>query len=183
MRRTSPRRVRNAAGSRRPAARRRRLKTISTAVMGVHASIRSRPGWPAHRGPACHVRAETPLSTLPDNLDDLPLLNPPEYPNCFVCGPDNAGGPASARPPGRHRCGRPATARRPSRRATPQRFHGGLVGLLVDEMLVYAGAPHGVWGMTAKVRYWLRRPIPMDTPTSSCADGSPSAAPGASGPS
>ena len=44
----------------------------------------------------------------------------------------------------------------------PQRFHGGLVGLLVDEMLVYAGAPHGVWGMTAKVRYWLRRPIPMD---------------------
>ena len=32
--------------------------------------------------------------------------------------------------------------------------------MLVDEMLVYAGAPHGVWGMTAKVRYWLRRPIP-----------------------
>jgi acyl-CoA thioesterase FadM len=28
-------------------------------------------------------------------------------------------------------------------------------------MLVYAGAPHGVWGMTAKVRYWLRRPIPL----------------------
>lgn len=44
----------------------------------------------------------------------------------------------------------------------PKRFHGGLVGLLVDEMLVYAGAPHGVWGMTAKVRYSLRRPIPMD---------------------
>ncbi len=33
--------------------------------------------------------------------------------------------------------------------------------MLVDEMLVYAGAPHGVWGMTAKVRYWLRRPIPV----------------------
>jgi hypothetical protein len=33
--------------------------------------------------------------------------------------------------------------------------------MLVDEMLVYAGAPHGVWGMTAKVRYWLRRPIPL----------------------
>jgi hypothetical protein len=28
-------------------------------------------------------------------------------------------------------------------------------------MLVYAGAPHGLWGMTAKVRYWLRRPIPV----------------------
>ena len=28
-------------------------------------------------------------------------------------------------------------------------------------LLVYAGAPHGLWGMTAKVRYWLRRPIPV----------------------
>lgn len=44
----------------------------------------------------------------------------------------------------------------------PDRLHGGIVGLLVDEMLVYAGAPHGVWGMTAKVRYWLRKPIPLD---------------------
>ncbi len=33
--------------------------------------------------------------------------------------------------------------------------------MLVDEMLVYAGAPHGLWGMTAKVRYWLRMPIPV----------------------
>ena len=33
--------------------------------------------------------------------------------------------------------------------------------MLVDEMLVYAGAPHGLWGMTAKVRYWLRKPIPV----------------------
>ncbi len=29
---------------------------------------------------------------MPDNLDDLPLLNPPEYPNCFVCGPANPAG-------------------------------------------------------------------------------------------
>lgn len=43
----------------------------------------------------------------------------------------------------------------------PDRVHGGLIGMLVDEMLVYAGAPHGLWGMTAKVRYWLRRPIPV----------------------
>jgi hypothetical protein len=35
--------------------------------------------------------------------------------------------------------------------------------MLVDEMLVYAGAPHGLWGVTAKVRYWLRRPIPIDS--------------------
>ena len=42
----------------------------------------------------------------------------------------------------------------------PDRVHGGLIGMLVDEMLVYAGAPHGMWGMTAKVRYWLRRPSP-----------------------
>jgi hypothetical protein len=36
--------------------------------------------------------------------------------------------------------------------------------VLVDEMLVYAGAPHGVLGMTAKVRYWVRRPIPLEAP-------------------
>jgi hypothetical protein len=40
-------------------------------------------------------------------------------------------------------------------------MHGGLVGMLVGEMLVYAGAPHDLWGMTAKVRYWVRRPIPL----------------------
>lgn len=42
------------------------------------------------------------------------------------------------------------------------RLHGGIIGLLVDEMLVYAGAPHGLWGMTAKVRYWLRKPVPLE---------------------
>jgi len=102
------------------------------------------------------------MSTLPDNLTDLPLLNPPEFPHCFVCGPDNGEGlhlkvyrddtDAVARyVPLAHQEGYPA------------RFHGGLIGLLVDEMLVYAGAAHGIWGMTATVRYWLRRPVPMDT--------------------
>ncbi len=101
------------------------------------------------------------MSTLPDNLDQLPLLNPPEYPNCFVCGPANPAG-LHLRV---HRDGTDAIATyapTAEQEGYPQRFHGGLVGLLVDEMLVYAGAPHGVWGMTAKVRYWLRRPIPMD---------------------
>ena len=101
------------------------------------------------------------MSTLPDRLDQLPLLNPPEYPNCFVCGPSNPAG-LHLRV---HRDGADAIATyAPSahQEGYPQRFHGGLVGLLVDEMLVYAGASHGVWGMTAKVRYWLRRPIPMD---------------------
>jgi hypothetical protein len=100
------------------------------------------------------------LSTLPDNLDDLPLLNPPEYPNCFVCGPANAAG-LHLRV---HRDGTDAVAvysPTPEQEGYPQRFHGGLVGLLVDEMLVYAGAPHGIWGMTAKVHYRLRRAIPM----------------------
>jgi acyl-CoA thioesterase FadM len=101
------------------------------------------------------------VSTLPDNLDELPLLNPSEYPNCFVCGPANPVG-LHLRV---HRDGTDAVAAyRPTihQEGYPQRFHGGLVALLVDEMLVYAGAPHGVWGVTAKVRYWLRRPIPMD---------------------
>jgi len=101
------------------------------------------------------------VSTLPDNLDQLPLLNPPEYPHCFVCGPANPAG-LHLRV---HRDGTDAVARyspTPQQEGYPQRFHGGLVGLLVDEMLVYAGAPHGVWGMTARVGYRLRRPIPMD---------------------
>lgn len=44
----------------------------------------------------------------------------------------------------------------------PGRFHGGLVGLLVDEMLVYAGLAQGLVGMTASVSYRLRRPTPLD---------------------
>jgi hypothetical protein len=94
-------------------------------------------------------------------MDDLPILNPGEFPHCFVCGSEN--------PEGLHlvvrRDGTDAVASyrtRGTQSGYPERFHGGLVGLLVDEMLVYAGAPHGLWGMTAKVRYWIRRPIPLD---------------------
>ena len=86
-------------------------------------------------------------------LDDLPLLNPPEF-------PDNPEGLHLRI----HRDGTDAVARytpRTTQIGYPGRVHGGLIGMLVDEMLVYAGAPHGVWGVTAKVRYWLRRPIPL----------------------
>ena len=92
--------------------------------------------------------------------DDLPLLNPPDFPDCLVCGPAN---PEGLRLEIR-RDGTDAVARytpRGTQIGYPGRVHGGLIGMLVDEMLVYAGAPHGVWGMTAKVRYWLRRPIPL----------------------
>jgi hypothetical protein len=89
------------------------------------------------------------------------LLNPPAFPNCFVCGPDN--------PDGLHlhvyRDGEEAVATytpRATHEGYPERFHGGLVGLLVDEMLVYAGAAQNLWGMTAKVSYSLRSHIPMD---------------------
>jgi acyl-coenzyme A thioesterase PaaI-like protein len=98
--------------------------------------------------------------TPPERLDDLPMLNPPEFPGCFVCGPANPEGLGLRI----HRDGTDAVARytpRATQIGYPERVHGGLIGLLVDEMLVYAGAPHGLWGMTAKVRYWLRRPIPM----------------------
>ena len=94
-------------------------------------------------------------------MDQLPILNPPEYPNCFVCGPDNDEGLGLIV----RRDGTTAVARyapRDHQEGYPARFHGGLVGLLVDEMLVYAGAANGLVGMTAKVTYRLRRPIPMD---------------------
>src|SRR5262245_45180625 len=93
-------------------------------------------------------------------LDDLPLLNPPACPDCFVCGRDN---PEGLRLEIR-RDGTDAVARytpRATQIGYPGRVHGGLIGMLVDEMLVYAGAPHGVWGVNAKVRYLLRRPIPL----------------------
>lgn len=90
----------------------------------------------------------------------LPILNPPECPDCFVCGAANPEGLGLVI----RRDGTDAVARH-TPRAThvgyPDRVHGGMVGMLVDEMLVYAGAPHGIWGMTAKVRYWVRRPIPV----------------------
>lgn len=93
-------------------------------------------------------------------VDDLPLLNPPEFPDCLVCGPAN---PEGLRLEIR-RDGTDAVARytpRATQVGYPGRVHGGLVAMLVDEMLVYAGAPHGIWGVTAKVRYWLRTPIPL----------------------
>ncbi len=93
-------------------------------------------------------------------MRDRTPLNPPETPCCFVCGPDNPEGlgllvyrdgddaVAAYTPPAAHQ-------------GYPDRMHGGLVALLIDEMLVYAGAPHGIWGMTAKVTYRLREAIPL----------------------
>jgi hypothetical protein len=94
-------------------------------------------------------------------MDDLELLNPPGCPDCFVCGAENPAGLRLRI----HRDGTDAVARfTPAEvcQGYPDRLHGGIVGLLIDEMLVYAGAPHGMWAMTASVRYWLRRPIPLD---------------------
>lgn len=88
-------------------------------------------------------------------------LNANATPHCFGCGPSNPRGlqleifqdgtdaVATFRPT-------------PDLGGWPDRLHGGVVGLLVDEMLVYAGAPHGLWGVTAKVRYWLRKPITFE---------------------
>jgi hypothetical protein len=97
----------------------------------------------------------------PSAFEHLPLLNPPEFPNCFVCGVANPHG-LHLRV---HRDGTDAVARyapAEHQEGYPGRFHGGLVGLLVDEMLVYAGAPHDLWGMTARVEYRLRRAISFD---------------------
>ena len=94
-------------------------------------------------------------------MDDLELLNPPGCPDCFVCGAENPAGLRLRI----HRDGTDAVARfTPAEvcQGYPDRLHGGIVGLLIDEMLVYAGAPHGMWAMTASVRYWLRRPILLD---------------------
>ena len=96
-------------------------------------------------------------------MDQLPVLNPPEFPECFVCGPANAHGLHLTI----HQDGMDAVARytpHSHQEGYPDRFHGGLVGLLVDEMLVYAGVPHGLWGMTARVSYRLRKGIPTGAP-------------------
>ena len=91
------------------------------------------------------------------------LLNPATFTHCFVCGLDNPRGLRLRI----HRDGDTAVARHgplPSEIGYPDRFHGGLVGLLVDEMLVYAGVCVGVWSMTARVSYRLREGIPPGTP-------------------
>ncbi len=89
------------------------------------------------------------------------LLNPPDAAHCFVCGSDNPSGL------GLHvfQDGTDAIATFiPEERfqGWAGRLHGGVIGLLVDEMLVYAGVPHDLWGMTANVRYWLQKPIPLE---------------------
>ena len=102
------------------------------------------------------------MGRLP-GVEDLPLLNPPEITGCFVCGLDNPDGLRLRI----HREGSDAVAvyaPRPTDAGYPELFHGGLVGLLVDEMLVYAGAAHGLWAVTARVGYRLRRPIPLGAP-------------------
>lgn len=91
------------------------------------------------------------------------LLNPPEFTGCFVCGMDN---PDGLRLP-IHQDGDDAVARyvpAAGQVGYPGRFHGGLVGLLVDELLVYAGVCHGLWSMTARVGYRLRAPIAVGEP-------------------
>ncbi len=94
-------------------------------------------------------------------METLTRLNPDGCPECFGCGPANPRGLQLEI----FQDGTDAVASfapTPDLSGYPDRLHGGVVGLLVDEMLVYAGAPHGLWGMTAKVRYWLRKPIPLD---------------------
>lgn len=88
-------------------------------------------------------------------------LNPDACPDCFGCGAANARGLRLEI----FQDGTDAVATftaGPDLSGYPERLHGGVVGLLVDEMLVYAGAPHGLWGMTVKVSYTVRRPIPLD---------------------
>lgn len=90
-------------------------------------------------------------------------LNPTTFTGCFVCGLDNPRGLRLVIV----RDGDAAVARyvpRDHEIGYPDRFHGGLVGLLVDEMLVYAGVARGVWSMTARVAYRLREGIAPGTP-------------------
>ena len=68
-------------------------------------------------------------------VDDLPLLNPPEFPDCFVCGAGKPRGAGPSHPPRRHRRGGALHARTPTHIGYPDRVHGGLIGMLVDEML------------------------------------------------
>ncbi len=92
--------------------------------------------------------------------DDLIRLNADETPHCFGCGPANPRGLRLEI----YQDGTDAVATftpTADLGGWPERLHGGVIGLIVDEMLVYAGAPHGLWGMTAKVRYWMRKPIPF----------------------
>lgn len=96
-------------------------------------------------------------------LAELPLLNPTQITGCFVCGVDNPEGLRLRI----HRDGTDAVATYtpPATHAGyPERMHGGLIGMLIDEMLVYAGAAHGLWGMTARVGYTLRRAVPLEAP-------------------
>ena len=96
-------------------------------------------------------------------LEGLPLLNPPDIAGCFVCGLDNPDG-LRLRIHGDGDAAVAAYAPRPTDAGWPEVMHGGLVGLLVDELLVYAGAVHGLWAVTARVGYRLRRPIPLGAP-------------------
>ncbi len=124
---------------------------------------------PAAEGVA---RRSAPAGWQTPAMDGRKLLNPPQCPECFGCGPANPRGLQLEI----YQDGTDAVATfSPTGDLSgyPDRLHGGVIGLLVDEMLVYAGAPHGLWGMTAKVRYWVRKPIPLDAITAPQFEQSP----------
>jgi acyl-coenzyme A thioesterase PaaI-like protein len=52
----------------------------------------------------------------------------------------------------------------PAYEGPPGYLHGGMSGLLMDQVLGDAAIAAGLWGMTVRLELDYRRPVPLDTP-------------------
>jgi len=52
----------------------------------------------------------------------------------------------------------------PEHQGWPGVMHGGLVATLLDEAMGWALAALGIWAVTGKLEFRLRRPVPLDRP-------------------
>lgn len=52
----------------------------------------------------------------------------------------------------------------PAYEGPPGYLHGGMSGLLMDQVLGHAAIAAGLWGMTVRLELDYRRPVPLETP-------------------
>src|SRR5665213_1571848 len=112
--------------------------------MCLNASISLRDRLPAYMRISGIPRRGGRVRILPDDLDELALLNPPAFPHRFVCGPENPH-EVHLRV---HRDGTDAVASDPPpahHEGYPAWFHGGLATRV-------PGTGSGVWRPRSRIR-------------------------------
>jgi acyl-coenzyme A thioesterase PaaI-like protein len=133
----------------------------------VDASVRTTVGADELRAAAAQAREITArLGTSLRPITQLPVLDDPV---AFrrVYNPVSGVGSAIAPPLEMRRDADGAVGTAvlgPAFEGPPGYLHGGMSGLLMDQVLGHAAIAAGLWGMTVRLELDYRRPVPLDTP-------------------